>query len=50
MVRGGYLQTAAFKYIGLMNPNHFPINDWVAMTYMYEMFMYPDGWQIPGSS
>ena len=42
-VRGGYLRTAAPNYIGLMNPNHWPVNDWVAMTYMYEMMIYNDG-------
>ena len=42
-VRGGYLRTAATNYIGLMNPNHWPVNDWVAMTYMYEMMIYNDG-------
>jgi peptide/nickel transport system substrate-binding protein len=41
-VRGGYLRTAASTYIGLMNPNHWPVNDWVAMTYMYEMLIYND--------
>jgi peptide/nickel transport system substrate-binding protein len=42
-VRGGYLRSAASRYIGLMNPNHWPVNDWVAMVYMYEMMMYNDG-------
>jgi peptide/nickel transport system substrate-binding protein len=42
-VRGGYMRTAATNYIGLMNPNHWPVNDWVAMTYMYEMMIYNDG-------
>jgi peptide/nickel transport system substrate-binding protein len=42
-VRGGYLKTAAPQYIGLMNPNHWPVNDWVAMTYFFEMLIYNDG-------
>ena len=42
-VRGGYYRTAASQYIGLMNPNHWPVNDWVAMTQMYEMLIYNDG-------
>ena len=25
-----------------MNPNHWPVNDWVAMAYMYEMVLYND--------
>ena len=41
-VRGGYLRSAAPQYIGLMNPNHWPVNDWVAMTLMYEMVIYSD--------
>jgi len=35
-VRGGYLNVASVNYIGLMNPNHFPVNDWNAITYMYD--------------
>ena len=42
-VSGGYYRTSAARYIGLMNPNHWPVNDWVAMTQMYEMIMYNDG-------
>jgi len=42
-VRGGYYRTAANFYIGLMNPNHYPVNDWVAMTQMYEMLINNDG-------
>jgi len=42
-VRGGYFRTANPLYIGLMNPNHWPVNDWVAMTYFYEMLIYNDG-------
>jgi len=41
--RGGYLQLAAKRYIGLMNPNHWPVNDWNAMTYMYDFLLYNDG-------
>ncbi len=42
-VRGGYYRSAATRYIGLMNPNHWPVNDWVAMTQLYEMLIYNDG-------
>ncbi len=42
-VSGGYYRSAASRYIGLMNPNHWPVNDWVAMTQLYEMIMYNDG-------
>ena len=31
-----------------MNPNHWPVNDWVAMTQMYEMPMYNTGEFRPG--
>lgn len=42
-VRGGYIKYAASYYIGLMNPNHWPVYDWVAMTYMYEDLYYIQG-------
>ena len=42
-VRGGYMQLAASRYIGLMNPNHWPVNDWNAMTYMYDFLLYNNG-------
>lgn len=42
-VRGGYCRTASSQYIGLMNPNHWPVNDWVSMTSMYEILIYNDG-------
>ena len=35
-VRGGYLRMASPVYIGLMNPNHFPVLDWVTMSFFYE--------------
>ena len=35
-VRGGYLKIASPVYIGLMNPNHFPVLDWVSMSFFYE--------------
>jgi peptide/nickel transport system substrate-binding protein len=35
-VRGGYFRRAAETYIGLMNPNHWPVNDWVSIGYFYE--------------
>ena len=42
-IRGGYYRRAAVKYIGLMNPNHWPVNDWVAQTQFYERLVYRDG-------
>lgn len=42
-VRGGYIKLAASRYIGLMNPNHWPVNDWYAMTMMYDLMIYNIG-------
>ncbi|MCP4750471.1 MAG: ABC transporter substrate-binding protein [Proteobacteria bacterium] len=42
-VRGGYFQTASTRYIGLMNPNHWPVNDWSTLVMMYDRLLYPDG-------
>jgi len=47
-VRGGTLHTAATRYIGLMNPHHWPVNDWVAIGYFYELMVYNDGNYKPG--
>jgi len=42
-VRGGYYRTAAARYIGLMNPNHWPVNDWGAISLFYEGITGSDG-------
>ena len=42
-VQGGDFRVAAPIYIGLMNPNHFPVMDWVNMAYIYEKLIYLDG-------
>ncbi|MBW2061000.1 MAG: ABC transporter substrate-binding protein [Deltaproteobacteria bacterium] len=42
-VRGGYIYAASTNYIGLMNPNHWPVLDWVSITNMYEGLVYIDG-------
>ena len=42
-VRGGYLRLAATQYIGKMNPNHWPVQDWVSMGYFHEKLMVTDG-------
>ncbi|MCP4750361.1 MAG: ABC transporter substrate-binding protein [Proteobacteria bacterium] len=42
-VRGGYYRTASSAYIGLMNPNHWPVNDWSAINYFYEITTSYDG-------
>ena len=41
-VHGGYLRQANSRYVGLMNPNHWPVNDWGAMSNMYEAMTYTD--------
>jgi len=41
--RGGYFRKASPVYIGLLNPNHWPVMDWVAITEMYEMLTYSNG-------
>src|SRR5262245_16519905 len=42
-VRGGILRIAAERYVGKMNPHHWPVNDWVTLTYMYDRLIYTDG-------
>jgi ABC-type transport system substrate-binding protein len=42
-VRGGIYNTAGSLYIGLMNPNHWPVNDWLANNLFYEKLIITDG-------
>ena len=42
-VSGGTFRIAASMYIGLMNPHHWPVNDWVLMSYIYEILIHADG-------
>ena len=42
-VRGGYFRVAAATYVGLMNPNHWPVNDWNVIGDLYEEIFYVDG-------
>ena len=46
-VRGGYLRLAAEQYIGKMNPNHWPVLDWVSMSYFHEKLVVNDGRHKP---
>jgi ABC-type transport system substrate-binding protein len=46
-VRGGYFRSAASYYIGLMNPNHWPVNDWVAMVEIYNLLIATVGSTLP---
>lgn len=41
--RGGTLRLAAPLYIGKMNPNHWPVNDWLAMNNFHEKLMITNG-------
>jgi peptide/nickel transport system substrate-binding protein len=41
--RGGIFRVAAEQYIGKMNPNHWPVLDWISMGYMHERLMLTDG-------
>jgi peptide/nickel transport system substrate-binding protein len=42
-MRGGYIHKVASAYIGLMNPNHWPVNDWISINDMYEGLVYIQG-------
>src|SRR5262245_32598365 len=46
-VRGGVYRLAAEQYIGKMNPNHWPVLDWVSMGYFHERLMFTDGQDNP---
>jgi peptide/nickel transport system substrate-binding protein len=35
-VHGGYLQRAAPKYVGIMNPNHWPVNDFDLLDFFHD--------------
>ena len=42
-VRGGIYRVAAEQYIGKMNPNHWPVLDWISMGYFHEKLLLTDG-------
>ena len=42
-VRGGTLRLAAPVYIGFMNPNRWPVNDWISMGYVHQKLLITDG-------
>jgi len=42
-VRGGYLRIAAELYVGKMNPDHWPVLDWITMNYFHEKLLITDG-------
>jgi peptide/nickel transport system substrate-binding protein len=45
--KGGQLRQAWPVYIGVMNPNHMPVLDWITMSYMYEKLILLDGKHKP---
>jgi ABC-type transport system substrate-binding protein len=46
-VRGGIYRIATEQYVGKMNPHHWPVNDWVSLTYLYDRLSYTDGQYKP---
>jgi peptide/nickel transport system substrate-binding protein len=46
-LRGGYFRIATEQYIGKMNPNHWPVLDWVSMGFFHEKLMVTDGSYAP---
>ena len=46
-VSGGIIRAASPFYIGVMNPNHFPVMDWVSMGLMYEKLVNHDAHYKP---
>jgi len=42
-VRGGYYRRAATLDVGLLNPNHWPVNDWVVIAQIHEKLLITDG-------
>ena len=42
-VRGGIFRIAYPKPVGMMNPNHWPINDFITLGYIYEKLVNRDG-------
>jgi peptide/nickel transport system substrate-binding protein len=46
-MRGGIFRAAVEQYIGKMNPNHWPVLDWISMGYFHERVMVTDGQYKP---
>ncbi len=42
-VRGGTLRLAAPQYIGFMNPNRWPVNDWLNINFIHQKLLVTDG-------
>lgn len=46
-VRGGYYRTAGALDVGLLNPNHWPVNDWLVINFFFEKYLITDGTYKP---
>jgi ABC-type transport system substrate-binding protein len=42
-VRGGYYRTAGSVDVGLLNPNHWPVLDWIVINFFFEKMLITDG-------
>src|SRR5262249_57630405 len=42
-IRGGYYRRSATLDVGLLNPNHWPVNDWLVINTFYEKLLITDG-------
>ena len=42
-VRGGYYRTAGALDVGLLNPDHWPVNDWLVINFFFEKLLITDG-------
>jgi len=42
-VRGGYFRESRTRGAGLLNPNHWPVNDFPLLSFIYDRLIYPDG-------
>ena len=42
-VRGGYYRSATYVDVGLLNPNHWPVNDWWVIAYVFEKLLTTQG-------
>jgi len=42
-VRGGYFRTASNVDVGVLNPDHLPVNDYNFISYVYERLLNTDG-------
>jgi peptide/nickel transport system substrate-binding protein len=46
-VRGGYFRRAAAFDVGLLNPHHWPVNDWLVISQIYDKLLLTDGTYRP---